>query len=175
MRAIETPRLRLRPFTPADTEDHRRLYADPEVTRFLGRGPTAPGEVPARSARVLAEFVAHWSERGFGPWAVIDRASGQLIGQCGLRHWPVIDDIELLYAVARPYWGRGLVTEAARAALAHGFREVGLRRVVAVTWPDHAASRAVIARLGMRLESEVVLLDRPAVLYALTAADFGDG
>ena len=46
--------------------------------------------------------------------------------------------------------------------------------MVAVTWPDHAASRAVIARLGMRLESEVVLLDRPAVLYALTAADFGD-
>jgi ribosomal-protein-alanine N-acetyltransferase len=101
-------------------------------------------------------------------WAVVDKASGALVGQCGLNRLPDGSDVELLYALARAEWGRGLATEAGRAALEHGFQSVGLRRIVAVTRPEHAASRRVMERLGMAYEGGRELFGMHVVCYAVT-------
>jgi ribosomal-protein-alanine N-acetyltransferase len=169
--ALETPRLRLRPFSPADAEAHAELFADPEVLRWLGAGLDSPDSPRERSRRSLAAFVEHWSERGWGVWAVLDRASGQFLGQCGIRYWSEIDEVEILYALARRAWGQGLATEAAAAALADGFARVGLPRIVAVTRPTNHASRAVMTKIGLRFERELELLGGPAVLHACSRAE----
>lgn len=172
MTVLETARLRLRPFAPGDAAAHAALYADPEVTRYLPGGPFAPDAVAARSARALAHFDAHWARHGWGVWAVIDRAGEQVIGQCGLNQMPDGSGVEVLYALARPHWRRGLAAEAGRAALDHGFGQVGLDRILAVTRPDHTASRRVMERLGMVCEGERLAFGMPVVCYALTRAEW---
>ena len=171
MTVIQTARLTLRPFAAGDADAHAALYADPEVTRYLPGGPFAPEEVAARSARSRARFAEHWDAHGWGVWAVADRASGTLIGHCGLAHLPDGTDVELLYALARAAWGRGLATEAGRAALDHGFGSVGLERIVAVTRPEHRASRRVMERLGMSYEGERDAFGTRMVCYARSRED----
>jgi GNAT acetyltransferase-like protein len=73
----------------------------------------------------------------------------------------------VLYAVERASWGRGLATEAARAALTYGFDEAGLLRIVAVKRPEHMRSRHVLQKLGMRHERDVDVFGIHAVLSAL--------
>jgi ribosomal-protein-alanine N-acetyltransferase len=170
MIVLETSRLRLRPFAETDASAHAALYADPEVTRFLPGGPFAADAVQARSARSLARFYEHWSCHGWGVWAVVDKRSDRLIGQCGLNHLPDGSDVELLYALVRSHWGHGLAAEAGAAALEHGFTSVGLDRIVAVTRPDHTASRRVMERLGMAYEGERDAFGMHLVCYALDRA-----
>lgn len=172
MSVLETARLRLRPFEAADAPAHGALYADPEVTRHLPGGPFAADVVAERSARSLAHFDAHRQRHGWGVWAVVDKATGHVIGQCGLNHLPDGSDIELLYALGRAHWGRGLATEAGRAALDHGFATLGLARIVAVTRPEHGASRRVMEHLGMRYERDREAFGMPVVCYALTRAEW---
>ncbi|MBI4635463.1 MAG: GNAT family N-acetyltransferase [Candidatus Rokubacteria bacterium] len=173
MSQLETARLQLRPFALADQGDHRQLYSDPEVTKFLAGGPFLGAAIAERSARALARFEHVWAERGFGVWAVVDRATGRLLGQCGLNVLPDGAEVELLYALERASWGRGLATEAALAALRYGFEQTGLERIVAVTRPEHAASRRVMEKLGMAYEREVEVYGFRAVLYAISREAFG--
>lgn len=171
MTTVTTERLVLRPFTPADAEAHARLYDDPEVTRWLGDGPWLGEAARARSRKTLERFAEGWAEYGWGVWAVTDRAGGEVIGQCGLKHL-VVDpgaapEVEVLYALDRRHWGRGLASEAAGAALAHGFGPLALPRIIAVARPDNRPSRAVLEKLGLVHERDVTLAGIPAVYYAL--------
>ena len=123
---LETRRLRLRPFTAEDAPDHLRLYRDPEVTRQLPGGPFDEEAAPVRSARALARFGGCWAEHGFGVWALIDKATGRLVGQCGLLPLAGSPDIEILYLLERDQWGRGLAAEAAGEILRHAFEDLSL-------------------------------------------------
>jgi ribosomal-protein-alanine N-acetyltransferase len=173
MSAIETARLRLRPFTAADAPDHARIYAKPEVTQFLAGGPFGEEVAAQRSRAALDLFISHWAQHGFGVWAVIDRQEGALIGQCGLKYLPDRPEVEILYALDTPYWGRGLATEAARAALRYGFEVVALERIVAVAKPEHRASHHVMEKLGLTYEGMVEVYGGiRAVLYAVSRAAF---
>jgi RimJ/RimL family protein N-acetyltransferase len=170
---LETRRLRLRPFSPEDAADHLRLYRDPEVTRMLGGGPFDEETARVRSASALERFRQSWAEHGFGVWALIDRASGRLIGQCGLLHLPESPDIEILYLLERDHWGRGLAAEAAREVLRHAFEDLKLPRIVAVTRPEHMASRRVMEKLGMRQEADRDVFGLHAVCYTISPEAFG--
>jgi RimJ/RimL family protein N-acetyltransferase len=170
---LETPRLLLRPFAREDAAAHARIYAKPEVTRFLASGPFL-GELAAeRSRAALDLFINHWKEHGFGVWAVVDRETGALIGQCGLKYLPESPEVEILYALDTPYWGRGVATEAAAAALRHGFEVTGLERIVAVAKPEHRGSHRVMEKLGMAYEGLVEVYGGiRAVLYAISREAF---
>ena len=171
-RRLDTARLVLRPFGPEDGPAHTSLYGDPEVTRFLPRGPFGPAEAVERSRGALDRFIAHWREHGFGVWAVLDRATGAIIGQCGLAHVPELGEVELLYALARDRWGQGLAPEAGRAALAHGFRDLGLGRIVALTRAENRNSRRVMDKLGLTFERPVHVFGLDAVCYAISRESF---
>jgi RimJ/RimL family protein N-acetyltransferase len=164
---LRTARLRLRPFAEADAAAHLALYQDPEVTRHLGGGPFLGDQIAARSRRAVDKFARHWAEKGFGVFAVEELLSGRFLGQCGLNPIDELGEIEILYAFERAAWGRGYATEAGRAALAYGFEQTGLHRIVAVTRPEHARSRHVLEKLGMRYERDVHVFGIDAVLYAV--------
>lgn len=181
---VRTARLVLRGWTQADLQPWHALHGDPEVVRFLGPGPYHR----AATDRIVERFTRHWDEEGFGPWAIeIDQAPAgwpsRFLGFVGLlrvpEDLPVAPAVEIGWRLARPAWGRGVATEAARAALRVGFEDLGLGEVVSFTVHDNTRSRAVMARLGMvrdprgdfdhpRLPASSPL--RRHVLYRLTPA-----
>lgn len=153
-RQIETPRLVLRGFQMADVAALARLYGDDVIMRHMvpGRG-LARGEAETRARANVINFAGHWRRHGFGVWAVTDRDSGHLLGQCGLRWVADAAVVELLYLLNKTTWGRGLATEAAAAALDHGFAAGRLSAVVGLTRPDNIASKRVLSKLGFRFEA----------------------
>ena len=115
MITIHTPRLLLRPFCDTDIEPYAAMCGDPEVMRYLGDRAVLSKE---DAWRQMAMLVGHWSLRGFGSWAVEERATGNFVGRVGLHYpdgWP---DREVNWAFARQYWGKDFGFEAAQAALA---------------------------------------------------------
>lgn len=152
---IETERLVLRRFEGRDFEGLARFYADDQVMRHMlpGRGlPRAQAQERAKSN--IHNFNDHWERRGYGVWALQDRASGRLLGQCGLRWVPEAEQTELLYLLAKTAWGRGLASEASRAALQFGFDRAGLETLIALTAPENRGSQRVLTKLGFTYTGE---------------------
>ncbi len=145
---IETARLRLRPFVPEDFDDLFRLYSDPEVMRYVGKGVRTREETEAS----LAKIMGHWSQLGFGLWAAHDKQSGSFVGRCGLQPLADTGEVELGYAFHREFWGRGLATEGSAAAVRFGFETLKLSRIVAIAVPHNCASRRVMEKVGMKFE-----------------------
>ncbi|MBM4254987.1 MAG: GNAT family N-acetyltransferase [Deltaproteobacteria bacterium] len=135
MTTVETARLLLRRIQPADMDDYyQRIYAEPDVMRMLpAQRPLSRADF---DARIPTFMIDHWTEHGFGPWAVIHKADKQFIGHCGLRYWPESSDVEVFYALAKPYWGLGLATEGARASLRYGFEHLTLAAILILTYDN---------------------------------------
>ena len=140
---LRGPRLDLRPFTADDAAAAHRVYGDPEVMRFVGDGDPAS---PLRTPQMLSDYAAHQARHGFAFWAVIERASGELIGDAGLE---VTDQgVELGFTLGRRWWGRGLATEAARLCVRAACGPLGLPHLVALVDVDNPASARVLEKLG---------------------------
>ena len=159
---LATERLRLRAFRNEDLDAYAAMCADPEVMRYLGTGVTlSRGE----SWRSIAGFLGHWHLRGYGMWALEEKASGTLVGRAGYLNpegWP---GFELGWTLGRPYWGRGYATEAARRALAYAFEVLEKPRVISLIRPANEPSIRVAGRLGMRRADEIDLLGATALVY----------
>lgn len=145
---LQTDRLRLRRWLPADREPFAALNADPQVTRYLG-GPLSREESDALAARIEA----HFEQRGFGLWAVEIRGGAPFAGFIGLavprfeaRFTPCV---EIGWRLAAEHWGQGYASEGARAALAFGFESLGLEEIVSFTAPANLLSRRVMEKIGM--------------------------
>jgi len=168
--ALTTDRLVLRALEEADLDSyHQRLFADPEVMRYLPGGEPLPRE---RLDGAVERSRAHWESHGYGAWVVCEQETAQVIGQCGLRHLDEIEETEVFYALSRPSWGRGLATEAAWAAVGFGFDQGGLERIVAYAVPENGASRRVMDHIGMVFEAEARMWDLDLVRYAIDRRGF---
>jgi RimJ/RimL family protein N-acetyltransferase len=148
---VETERLLLRRWRADDAPALAAINADPEVMRFIGRGAVLGRGL---SDDLITRFEREWRERGFGLWAMEERAApGELLGFCGLTvpmFLPeVLPAVEVGWRLARGAWGRGLATEAARAALAFGFEEQEMAEIVAIVQPENVRSLRVAEKLGM--------------------------
>lgn len=151
--AMDTPRLRLRTFRTADLPLLVAMNADPAVMAHLG-GPMAPEASLAMAEAIQRRFGAE----GTGMIAVERRADGAFLGIAGLnrlRWYP--DDLEVGWRLLPAHWGQGYATEAGRAWLGHAFRRHGAARVISVADVPNTRSRAVMARLGMRLDHVATL------------------
>ncbi|MEY9966969.1 RimJ/RimL family protein N-acetyltransferase [Streptacidiphilus sp. MAP12-16] len=145
MAALRTDRLILRDWRESDLQPWAAMNADPQVRQYLG--PLLTFE--QASAWVL-NFQDDLDRNGFGFWAVEVRASGEFIGFTGLGTVEMpFTGIELAWRLARPAWGHGYATEAARAALQYGFDMVGLPEILAVTMAENLRSQAVMRRIAM--------------------------
>ena len=135
----------MREMVDADLDDLAAIGGDPEVVSWLGSEPLDRAE----SWRRMAYQVGHWRLRGFGHWALERRDTGAMIGHAGLYRpegWP---GTEIGWTLARAHWGNGYATEAARAAIEWGWRELDVNRIVSVIVADNERSTAVARRLGM--------------------------
>jgi RimJ/RimL family protein N-acetyltransferase len=105
---------------------------------------------------------------GYGLNSVELRASGELVGLCGLVRRDWLEEPDLGFAFLPRFRGRGLATEAALATLDHARTVLGLARVAAIVAPDNRASIELLERVGMRCEREVLppAESQPLRLYA---------
>ena len=144
-----------------------RMYADPETMRFIGPG----GTVDLAGTRASIErTITRNAEQGFGLWAVVLKASGALVGRCGLILWDDIDgrqELEVAYLISRDHWGQGLATEAATAIRDHALTHLGRTRLISMMYPANVASAAVARTMGMSYEKDVQLFGHTVLLYSL--------
>lgn len=143
---LDTPRLLLRQWQNDDIEGYAPLCADPEVMRYLG-GNTMSREDSWRHMAVLA---GHWQLKGFGQWAVEEKASGDFVGRVGFLEpdgWP---GFELGWTIASGFQRQGLAREAAQACLDWAFRQAEVPEVISIIHPDNLASRQLALTLGER-------------------------
>jgi RimJ/RimL family protein N-acetyltransferase len=170
---VETNRLLLRPWGEGDGVELQRLFHDPAVRG----GRNLP---PDRIARLAEGSLRQWRINGFGPWAAIEKASGCWIGMIGLAEldgWPGVDKIEVGFELHKAWWGRGLATEGALAALAFGFAQHGLHRIISVTAASHAAARRVMEKVGLTYRGTRYWMNPevPVVWYAIDRAAWKAG
>lgn len=147
-----TERLILRPFFESDLDDFFEYARNPNV------GPNAgwkPHEQKAESLVVLLDFIQKEEV-----WAIVDRDERKLIGSIGLhpdRRRINRNSRMLGYALAEPFWGRGLMTEAARQVLHHAYCELGLDLVSVCHFPFNQRSRRIIEKCGFTFEGTLRL------------------
>ncbi|HWO16194.1 MAG TPA: GNAT family N-acetyltransferase [Solirubrobacterales bacterium] len=145
---LSTSRLRLRRWREADREPFAAINADPVIMEYF------PDRLTREQSDDLIEKIETGFEaNGFGLWELEAQATGEFVGFTGLTT-PTFDAhftpaVEVGWRLARSAWGKGYATEAAQAALAFGFEEVGLSEVVSFTSVANTRSRAVMARIGM--------------------------
>lgn len=103
---------------------------------------------------MFGRIEAHFQKNGYGPWAVELTGQVPFIGFIGLAVVPFEASftpcVEILWRLTPPWWGKGLATEGARAALAYGFERLDLPEIVSFTVPGNTRSRRVMEKLGMR-------------------------
>ncbi len=148
MSRLSTGRLLLRPLAPSDVDALAAMNADSRVMQYL------PGVLSREESEAMVERIAaHWERHGFGAWALEAPGSASFVGLAGLgvptAVLPCGPCIEILWRLAFEHWGRGYATEAARAILEFGFRQLRIEEIVSFTVPANARSRAVMERLGM--------------------------
>lgn len=163
MDLIETARLHLRLFTPGDLEDLYPIFSEPEVVKYMKTG--APVSIE-ETETALMSIINHWEQHGFGRWAVVLKETGKLIGYGGLRN--LYGTPELVYLLDKHCWNMGLATELAKACLKWGFEERHFERIIAVTRPDHMASRRVMEKIGMVYETDATYHGTHVVLYSIS-------
>jgi RimJ/RimL family protein N-acetyltransferase len=145
---LTTERLLLRPLASADLGALAAVHAEPSFWWYPLRGPMSEED----TAGFLDRVIARYESDGFGVEALIERASGKLIGWAGLAvpHFlpEILPAVEVGWRLSEPYRGRGMATEAGAAAVDWGFREAGLDRIVSIYEPENEPSGRVMDRLG---------------------------
>jgi ribosomal-protein-alanine N-acetyltransferase len=164
---VETERLIVRSLEPGDVEALAALWCDPRATAYLG-GPRRFDEV----CRTLRDDLALAVQPTFDLWPTIEKASGRVVGHCGLLDKEIEGrvEIELVYVLAPWAWGRGFATEAGRAIRDHAVTTLQRRRLVALIRSENAASERVASKLGFRCQGDVQRPHGAMRLYAFAAA-----
>ena len=150
MPTLESERLLLRPMRTSDADDMFAYARREDVTTYLLWMPHAS---PSYTRDYLAYIEERYALGEFYDWAVVEKASGRMIGTCGFTRIDAPHNAaELGYVLNPDYHGRGYGTEAAARVLRFGFEELSLHRIEAKFMQGNEASLHVMEKLGMRLE-----------------------
>ena len=164
-----TERLRLRPRTLDDLDANLAMDMDPRVHHYIW--PDGPPKAETRRQQLCDQIDRDWPANS-AVWAVEWADRPGFIGWCGL--FPLEDSglIEIGYRYVAAVWGQGVGTEAARAALDHGFRALSLDPIVAVASPENRASHRVLQKIGLIRAGRAFHYKQWLTLYRLDRADY---
>ncbi|MEI5680566.1 MULTISPECIES: GNAT family N-acetyltransferase [unclassified Mesorhizobium] len=152
MQPPETERLILREFRADDASDLLTVFADDYARRFYPEMTTE-----AAAAEWIGRNLERYAEHGFGLWAVIEKSTGRLIGDCGLT-WQDAGGqplLEIGYHIAPDRRCHGFALEAARACLATAFAATSEPEIGSIVAPENSASMSVARRLHRERRSYV--------------------
>lgn len=168
---IDTDRLFLRSYEPGDVPAILALAADPAVREFIGNLPDSEEGAWTRVLRCAG----HWSLFGFGTLAVVERASGRIIGEVGAGFFrrrvdPLLDSVpEASWLFSSEVGGRGFAFEAMTGLLGWLAQATPHDRVACLVEPVNLPSLKLAEKLGLRRIKDVSYRKRPFVLLASPA------
>ena len=179
--AVQTDRMILRRFEESDIDGLAEVFAHPEVWQFpYGRGFTRD-----ETARFLELQIEEWDECGFGCWIALLRETERPIGYVGLSvpmFLPeILPAVEVGWRFDPGFWGLGLASEGALAALREGFSTLGLSEICSLPQSANPRSYSVCERIGMSFRRTVQCpaTDRrgevEARMYVITDAEWRSG
>jgi RimJ/RimL family protein N-acetyltransferase len=143
---LETERLLLRPMREGDTPALFAIYGDPEVIRYAGDEPFPDEATVSVMLRSVARLLAAGESL---EWALVEKASGQLVGTCGLHSFDEEHDAaEVGCMLARAAWGRGVMQEALPALFGYAQDMLGVRLLRADIDAPNLRSVRLFERLG---------------------------
>ena len=150
---LETQRLILREMTDEDFPALCRMLRDPEVMYAYAHGFSE-----AESWDWLRRQQSRYETDGFGLWAMIEKKSGRMIGQCGLTMQALADGTmvhEVGYLLEKAAWGNGWATEAAVACRQYAFDVLGVEEVYSIIRENNLPSQRVALRNGMKVTGQL--------------------
>lgn len=161
---LATERLLFRDWRESDVEPYLDFYRDPQSQAVYDCADVTRSDVWRR----VALLIGHWQLRGYGPWALEDRASGRFAGYCGVWFPDGWGDPEVGWGIMPEFRGRGYASEAAMRARDFGYGEKKLPRLVSYIDPANTASLRVARKLGARQDGEFLLHDKIHHVYLHT-------
>ena len=159
---LTTDRLLLRGFRSEDFEPYAEMMADPDVSRHLmdGRPLTR-----VEAWRQLAMFAGHWVLRGYGLWAVEERATCKFLGRIGCLNPEGFPAFEIAYMLAPWAWRKGYAREGAAAALQYARETLGRTDIASIIRPANTTSIRVATSLGAVANESVEFFGARSVIY----------
>jgi [ribosomal protein S5]-alanine N-acetyltransferase len=146
---LETPRLILHEFSESDIPELVPLIGAREIAATTLRIPHPYEEKHAR------EFFASATKENELRLGIRLRSTGRLCGGIGLHPEAEQPEAELGYWIGVPFWGNGYATEAARAVIEYGFKQLEIERIFASHFKGNDRSGRVLQKIGMRHEGSV--------------------
>ena len=147
---LETERLHLRQITMDDLDFVYQHFSDTRITEFLLDEPPV---ADISQAREIIEFYQQPETKAWNRWGISLKSNGQLVGTCGFHKWNKRDlHAEIGYDLNPEFWGKGIMTEALRAAIQNGFERMGLNRIAAIVYPQNQKSLQLLYKLGFQTE-----------------------
>ncbi len=170
--SIDTPRLSLRPMQAEDIDALLLIFGDPKVMAAFDIAPFDRQQM----THWLEGNLEHQVKYGYGPFAVIFKANGLLIGDCCLEVMDIdgTQVAELGYDFRSDYWRQGLATEAAAAVRDYAFNVLGLPQLISLIRVGNNASRRVAEKVGMQYSSEFTRYGYRYWKYAMSSASHRD-
>lgn len=170
MTILSTERLRLEPIDEHHFDGLQAMNRLPDVMRFISGQP----ETPEQTRAMIALVKGRWAEYGFSWWAFVEQATNDVIGAGCIQYLgrDPANPHEIGWRLAPDCWGRGLASEAARAMAAFAFESLNAPTLVAVCLPENAASRRLMASLGMHYRDLETWYERPHAVFEMTRADW---
>jgi len=165
---LETLRLRMRPFEPADEEALAMMMADAEVMRLYGGGTT----LSRHSVQRVLDYHLDCRSHDYWAWAISSKIDGRWIGSltAGITEFDGERWFEPAWILARAEWRHGFATEAARAVVDYALNQLHWQRLLATAHPDNGASLRVIEKAGFTFLRETeVRRGRPARVFVIAA------
>lgn len=167
MSTLETSRLYLRPYEETDLRAALAVLGDPETMSFY---PQVYSE--QQVAAMIRQSIETHRRHGYGRFAIIEKLSGEIIGDCGITIQNIdgSEEYEVGYRIDKSRWGRGYAHEAAAAVVKYGFEVLALKRLCSYMASDHHQSRRIAEKLGMTLEKQYRNprnRDFPTCVYAI--------
>jgi len=168
---LETERLKLRGHRLDDFPHCAAMWADPNVTRYIGGKPLTEEEAWTKFLR----YAGHWLLLGFGYWVAEEKATGNFAGELGFADYkrdlePSLKGVpEIGWVLASHAHGKGYATEAVRAIVAWGDAHFLSARTACIIAPENLASIRVAVKCGYRQLQLATYKGKPTMMYVREA------
>ncbi len=162
----ETNRIEHRAFTLDDAEDFYRLNSHPIVMRYTGEPPLDSLEDARRAIINYQDF----ETIGYGRWACVLKETSSVIGFCGLKYLPELDEVDVGFRFLPEYWGQGIATETCNACIEFGFNTLKLDRILGLVLTENAASIRVLEKCGLTRNGDIEFEGEHALKYEILRA-----
>lgn len=160
---LETERLWLREIIPEDAETFFLLNSDPEVIKYTG--DVAFADVNA-AHRFLTNY-DQYRKYGIGRWCVLTKEKNEILGWCGLKYSPDVDEYDIGFRLFREHWNKGYATESSKACINYGFKEKNIPMIVGRAMKVNFASIKVLIKSGLTYWKDNACGDADGVVYKI--------